>query len=338
MLMKELVIKSEADLYASLSIIKNDDLDLDGLAIRFDGWPVMSIHLHGEKFDSTITPDLMKAFIEMQSSIFRSYALARYNTIQIRGLKQAEKDLLEIRVKVKPGSSLFEINFQEILENICKSMVGKMESKHLVIMVLGIAAIYGSNSAFNSYLEGQKEVRLAEIKNEEQRNLIEQLKLSQDGETERLKILHEIISDQPRLKTINQYYASASNEILKRSGDATLITMQGMDISGDIATELTKTERKKSNEVYLDGSYRILGVDSSKTGEFKVKLKNTSTNESFIAMIVDERINPDYIKLIQKAEWQQLPIRLHVNAREANGVIKQAHIVRAESIHITPAN
>ncbi|WP_429136405.1 hypothetical protein [Aeromonas hydrophila] len=335
--MNELVIRSESDLYKSLSLIRNDELDLDGLAVRFDGWPIMSIHLHGEKFDSTITPDLMKAFIEMQSSIFRAYSLARYNSVQIRGLKQVEKDLLEIRVKVQPGSSRFEINLQEILENICHSMVGKMESKHLLIMVLGIAAIYGSNSAFNFYIENQKEVRLAEIKGEEQRQLIEQLKVSQEGETERLKVLHEIISEQPRLKTINQYYSTASSEILKRSGDASLITMQGVDLTGDVARELTKTERKKSNEIYLDGSYRILGVDSSKTGEFKVKLKNTSTSESFIATIVDEKINPDYIKLIQKAEWQQLPIRLHVNARESNGLIKYAHIVRAESIHISPA-
>lgn len=335
--MSELVIRSEDDLYSSLNLIKNDKVNLDDISIRFDGWPTMSIHLHGDKFDSTITPELMKAFIEMQSSIFRAYSLARYNTVQIRGLKQAEKDLLEIRVKVQPGSSLFEINFQEILENICKSMVGKMESKHLVIMVLGIAAIYGSNSAFNSYIGSQKEVRLAEIKGEEQRQLIEQLKVSQENETERLKILHDIIDEQPRLKTINQYYSAASSEVLKRSGDASLITIQGMEIPGDVAVELTKTERKRSNEVYLDGSYRILGVDSSKTGEFKVKLKNTSTNESFVATIVDERINPDYIKLIQKAEWQQLPIRLHVNAREANGVIKQAHIVRAESINISPS-
>ena len=88
----------------------------------------------------------MKAFIELQSNLYRSYAIARYNTPKVTVLNAQEKEALQIRVKVEAGSSLFSVNLQDLLENLGKELIGKMDAKSILMMVLGVAAIWGGQS------------------------------------------------------------------------------------------------------------------------------------------------------------------------------------------------
>lgn len=332
--MNTIVISNEDDLLDLLSNIQNDQLSTEELDVKFENWPVFTMRLEGEGYHSTITPSLMKGFLEMQAAIYRSYAIARYNSPKITHLSAQEKKQLELQVKVLEGSSLFQVDFQQIIEKLSGDLVGKMESKHLMYLILGVAVIYGGHSTYNAHLEQRKEIRLAEVKSEEQRLALEQLRFSDEQETKRMEMLTDVIKESPRLKTIQQYHGDATTELLKRSGSANVVEIQGVSLTGEDAIALTKNARKVSEEAYLDGSYRILGVDSSKPGVFKVKIRSLDTGEVFTTIASEKTLLDKHFDIIQDAEWKQQPVRLHINARMAEGEIKSATITRAEVIEI----
>lgn len=325
-----IAIQSEEQLFEVLKELDNDILQIDGVKLRFDGWPTFSLRVVGDGYDATITPALMQGFLELQSAIYRSYAMARYNTPNATKLTRHERKLLTIRVKVEQGSSLFGIDFQEILENLAGELVGKMDAKSIVVTVLGFAALYFADSSYKNYLDSRVQTRIQEVQSEEKREMLEQMKFAQEQETERAKIMASIISQNPRLKTISNFSEDAKSELIKRGGDADQLEIQGIVIDGDSASELMKNARQKSKAILLDGHYRILFVDSSNPESFKVKLRSIDSKDEFMAVVEDTTLDRKFLLALQQGEWSRSPIKLHIDAREVKGDIRQAKVTYAE--------
>ncbi|ELT7571701.1 hypothetical protein [Vibrio cholerae] len=323
-------IQNEEQLFEVLKNVNQDLLSVDGVKLHFDGWPTFSMRIVGEGYNSTITPALMKGFLELQSAIYRSYAMARYNTPKATKLSQYERDLLTIRIKVEQGSSIFGIDFQQILENLAGELVGKMDAKTIVITVLGFAALYFADSSYKNYLDSRVQTRIQEVQSDEKKSMLEHMKFAQEQETERAKIMASVIAGQPRLQTISNFSDDAKAELIKRSGDASIVEVQGVVIDGESATELMKNARKKSNSILLAGHYRILFVDSSNPETFKVKLRSTDSQDEFIAVVEDTSLDRKFLLALQQGEWSRKPIKLHIDAKESNGEIKQAKVTYAE--------
>ncbi|UTV30169.1 hypothetical protein [Photobacterium atrarenae] len=326
----QVVIQSEDQVYELLEQLNKDVLSGDELSLQFSGWPVFQMRLTGDEYDSTITPSLMKGFLELQTAIYRSYAMARYNSPKANKLSQRERDMLTIRVKVEPGSSIFNIDFEAVLENLGKELVGKMDSKTILLITLGFATLFFADSGYKNYLDHRAQVRTQEVKSEEQKALIEHLKFAQEQETKRAQIMADVVASQPRLQTIAQFSNNAKTELFKRSGDAETVQIQGVELEGEVATELMKNARSKSEEIRLDGLYRILNVDSSNPDAFKVKLRSLDSGDIFIAEVQDTTMDRKFIVALQQGEWGRQAIRLQVNARELNGDIKHAKVIYAE--------
>ncbi|WP_038940634.1 hypothetical protein [Vibrio vulnificus] len=66
-----ITIRNEDQLFEVLKGIDQDILDVEGTKLRFDGWPTFTMRVVGEGYDATITPALMKGFLELQSAIYR---------------------------------------------------------------------------------------------------------------------------------------------------------------------------------------------------------------------------------------------------------------------------
>ncbi|EMN7321955.1 hypothetical protein WB896_004340, partial [Vibrio vulnificus] len=292
--------------------------------------PTFTMRGVGEGYDATITPALMKGFLELQSAIYRSYAIARYNTPKATKLSQYERDLLTIKIKVEQGSSLFGIDFQEILENLAGELVGKMDAKTIVITVLGFAALYFADSSYKNYLDSRVQTRVQEVQSEEKKAMFEHMKFAQEQETERAKIMASLVASQPRLQTISNFSDDAKAELIKRGGNGDLLEVQGIEIDGESATELMKNARKKSNAILLDGQYRILFVDSSNPESFKVKLRSIDSKDEFMAVVEDTTLDHKFLLALQKGEWSRKPIKLHIDAKESNGEIRAAKVTYAE--------
>ncbi|MDD9177090.1 hypothetical protein PVK63_19560 [Aliivibrio sp. S2TY2] len=325
-----ITIQNEDQLFDILKGIDEDILNVEGTKLHFDGWPTFTMRVVGDGYDATITPGLMKGFLELQSAIYRSYAMARYNTPKATKLSQYERELLTIRIKVEQGSSLFGIDFQEILENLAGELVGKMDAKTIVITVLGFAALYFADSSYKNYLDTRVQTRVQEVQSEEKRAIFEHMKFAQEQETERAKIMASVLSGQPRLQTISNFSNDAKSELIKRAGVGESLEIQGIVIDGESATELMKNARKKSNAILLDGHYRILFVDSSNPQSFKVKLRSLDSKDEFIAVVEDTTLDHKFLLALQQGEWSRKPIKLHIDAKEANGEIKAAKVTYAE--------
>jgi hypothetical protein len=326
------IIKSEADAYELLKLKADGVLDLSHAHIKFEGWPKLQIHLVGDKYHQTITPTLMKTFLDIQTAIYRSYSLATYNSPNIRLLKKEERDELEIEVKVSDGSSEYEIDLQEIFLKIIEKVGDKMEPDHIVIMVVSIAVLFFGKSAINSYLENRKEIKGQELKSEEQLAQIEALRFASQQETERAKIMAGIIKQEPRIENIEKTAYDMQTSIIKALSSADQAELQGLSIDPEIARMLTANARRKSEEVRLDGRFKILRVDSSDPTEFKVRIFNVASAELLDAVVQDSTLNQRNKPILQEAEWSRKPVDLTINAKDLRGQIHNAVIIDVKKI------
>ncbi|MEI7341405.1 hypothetical protein WCT87_07945 [Pectobacterium brasiliense] len=325
------VIRGEDDVYALLSKLINGEDSPSDLKVLFEGWPKFKIKLVGEQFQSTITPTVMKAFLELQAGIYRSYATACYGSPNATKLTREEREMLEMVVEVEPGSSKFNVDFGEILQNAVDGVVGKLESKHILIALLSFSVLYFGDSAYKNYLENRKDVRQAEIKSDEQRELIKHLTFTSKQETERALIIATAAAQNSRVHTISELSKDTKAEVLKRASSADKIELQGIQLTGDEAEELSKNARQQAIEIRLDGNYRILNVDSSDPSEFKVKVRSLENGDEFVATVQDLTVDMSHKLALQRGEWDRKSVRLTINAKQrpSDGTIYSAKVIQA---------
>ncbi|EMO6897618.1 hypothetical protein QDZ16_000095 [Pluralibacter gergoviae] len=329
--MAEVVIRNEDDAYALLERIVDKNINAEKLNIEFEGWPNLYVRLKGEQFESTITPTIMKAFIELQAGIHRAYATAAYGTPNAAKLTKSERQMLEIVVKVEPGSSIFTIDFQEMFEKVCGDLIGKMDGTQTLIAIICFALLYFGNSAYKNRLQTRKEIRSEEIKSEEQKALLDNMRFAQEQETERARIMANVAATNPRVHTIEALAQNTQAELLKRSATADSIEIQDIQLTGRQAEELAKNARKPVIDIRLDGLYRILSVDSTDPDGFKVKVRSRASGDEFIAVVQDETLDRAYKQALQRGEWQKKPVELIINAKQrtSDDSIYAAKIIKA---------
>ncbi|MBN3057967.1 hypothetical protein [Pectobacterium brasiliense] len=325
------IIRGEDDVYALLSKLINGEDSPSDLKVLFEGWPKFKIKLVGEQFQSTITPTVMKAFLELQAGIYRSYATACYGSPNATKLTREEREMLEMVVEVEPGSSKFNVDFGEILQNAVDGVVGKLESKHILIALLSFSVLYFGDSAYKNYLENRKDVRQAEIKSDEQRELLKHLTFTSKQETERALIIATAAAQNSRVHTISELSKDTKAEVLKRASSADKIELQGIQLTGYEAEELSKNARQQAIEIRLDGNYRILNVDSSDPSEFKVKVRSLENGDEFVATVQDLTVDMSHKLALQRGEWDRKSVRLTINAKQrpSDGTIYSAKVIQA---------
>jgi len=309
----EITIRSEEDAYAVL------DRAAKGLLepyerIVFDGWPTLQLYLKGEKFDQSITPTIMRGLLEFQRGLYRSYAAAKYDNPTKR-LSDEEKTALEVRVDVGKGSSDFGINFQGLAVELVKQFGGKMDPTHVLIAVVSIAVMYFGSSSVKSYLEYRKDVRAKEVTDDTQRKTLEALQFTSAQETERMKIMAEVIKASPRVENITRLAHDAQTELVKSMTAGEEASLAGVPVDPVIAGELTKNARRKGAEVRLDGMYRLLKLDWSGETKLRVKIYNVNTGVVLDAEVQDDSLDGRHKTAIREAEWARNPVKLRVNAK-----------------------
>lgn len=325
---QDITIKNEADAFAAIQ----QYLDGGGFKgeVKLSGWPKLTIRLVGEKFDATITPPVMKSFLELQNLVYKSYAIAQYDTDDTRKLSKEEREELEIQVKVEEGSSIFEVDFQGVLEKFAEKAVETMPPEILAVTIIGLGVLWVGKTSYASYLDHRKEIRLAEVKSEEQREMLNTMQLNSKEETKRAELLTRLVVKQPSLEAVSRQAYDAKTEMLKGFATADEATVSGVTTTGEVANELIVNARRKASEKRLDGFYRVVRVDSSDPDEFKVKIRRNRTNTEFEAVLQDESLDAEKKEVLQYAEWERTTVYLHINAKVLDDVIRSAVILGVE--------
>ena len=327
----KIIIQNEEDAYQILQRAHNGELGPYS-EIIFDGWPTLNIYLKGNKFHQSLTPTIMRGLLEFQKGIYQSFASAKYNHPTKR-LSEAEKKDLEIRVNVSKGSSDLDINYNEIALKLVEQIGGRMDPVHVLITVVTIAVLYFGTSAFKTFLETRKDVRVKEISDETHRKSIEALSFAGEQETKRAQIIAELAASDHRIDNIARIASQAQNGIIKSMAGAEASSIEGIPMSPDIAESLTRHPKRKASEVRLDGIYRLVKIDWSDPLKLKIKAINTNNKLTIDAEVQDDSLTGQYKEALRAAEWSRSPVMLKINAKVyEDGDYKEAVVVSAQSV------
>lgn len=325
---QNITIKNEADAFEAIQIYLKEGGFKGG--VELSGWPKLEVRLVGEKFDATITPPVMKSFLELQNLVYKSYAIAQYDTDDTRKLSSEEREELEILVKVEEGSSIFEIDFQGVLEKFAQKAAETMSPELIAITVIGLGVLWVGKASYGAYLDYRKEVRLGEAKTEEQRNILETMRQSSKEETRRMELMTKLLVREPKLEEVSRQAYDSKTEMLKGFATADAATVSGITTTGEEAHELVVNARRKAAERRLDGFYRVLRVDSSDPEAFKVKIRKHRGPLEFEALVQDITLDAEKKEILQYAEWERTTVYLNINAKVLDDSIKSAVVIGVE--------
>lgn len=301
--------------------------------ISFEGWPNLTFRLTGDKFHGSLTPSVMKGFVEMQAQINRSYALLKYGVPDPRKLSKEEKEAIEIQVNVENGSSLIEVNMDGFMGELAQAVVGKVGPQEIVITILGTALIWGGVVLFKKYLDDRKEIRMSEVKSESDREHLSTMRFMSEQETRRTELLTNLIERKPQLDNMERLAYDAKTDLVKSFAKAETAEIDGVVLDAALAKTLTANARRKSMEIRLDGNYRIEKVDSTDPECFKVQVRNVESDLRISCIVQDVFLDAiEHKKALQQAEWDRKPVHLSINAKELDGEIKSAVILFVREI------
>ncbi len=328
---EELLITTEEQAYA---LIENY---LSGYSlpenISFDGWPNLTFKLEGENFNQSLTPSVMKGFIEMQSQINKSYALAKYGIPDPRKLTKEEREELEIKVTVEKGSSVLNVDIDGFLTKLAQELVGKMSPQEIMVTVISAALIWGGVSIFRRYLDNRKEVRLAEINKDGDKEHLRTMQTMSLEETKRTEIITRLMEQKPLVDNMDRMSYDAKNEMVKSFVRADKAVIDGVTIDSEMARELTTNARRRSTEMRIDGVYRIEEVNNTDPESFKVKVRNVRNDQRLTCIVQDVFLDESGHKAaLQNAEWERKLVHLTINVSHIEGVIKSATILYVRDV------
>jgi hypothetical protein len=318
--LNEITIRTEKEAFALLEKALDQKLGDKLIALKFDRWPLIEIKVEGEGYESTITPDMASALIDIQHAINRAYARAAHNTSNARSLTAEERNGLQFKAKVESGSSLITVDLGKFAEKLATSVADKMTPESLVITIIGLAIAGGSLLAYKAFLKTKIQHKVIE------QDALTKIALSQE-ETKRLEVFGRALAKEPTLVSARDDFDAARNEVVRSAGDATKLTFNSVEIDGATAKVVGIAKRTESQEVQLNGTYLVIATDLRKPDEIKLRVKSKANGREFSASFMDHSLQQDQIKLIQAAEWDRTEVYLSINASTLRGDITSATVI-----------
>ncbi|MEM6406749.1 MAG: hypothetical protein AAF669_09215 [Pseudomonadota bacterium] len=332
--LQPVVIRDQFQVYDLLERYMTNPLEIADLNLSYDGWPSLRIHLEGPAFDQTITPAMMKGFLQVQQSIYELYARHHYGAGDARRLSRKERQALEISVRVESGSSNFVVDFQGVLSEFMAKAVDKMTGKQLTLSVISLITAYFGHSAFTHHLDDLKHQRLIEMQAAQQKTQLAQMQFMTEQDKKHQQIMARLSAAHPEwhLDTAAEMRKPFYDTLMKGMATAETASFQGVAIAPEVAKTLLSTPREAAKVIRLDGEFRILQVDSSDPTQFKVKVQNQKNGEELEAIVQDDSLDQHNRTILQTAEWLRQPVSLKINARQLRGKYKDATILEVARV------
>lgn len=331
------IISDEQSAILVLEQLLQDDVDIDISLVQFKGWGDFSIRLTGEKFENSLTPTVMRGIIELQQALYRSYALAVYNDENPNRLTKQERQQLELRVEIKKGSSLINIDVDQAIGDILTAAVSKMSSVQLVGLVIVMSILFFGKTVWVRHIEKSQAIKEKELENENMKAVLEEMnkqtQIFQEGNQKTLDVLEKTIEKIPQASQLHHIANQAQHELLRSTKYADTVNIDhAIEMTGESAEFFTQSARKTWQNVRLDGKYRLLKVDSTNVRERKVHLENVASKDVFWATLTDESMDKKHINNLSNAEWSLHPVGLQIVAKSLDGKLKDAQIIGVEQV------
>lgn len=341
--MHKVVVKDDESALALLEeILRKPDAPVP--EVEFEGWPRFEMHVKGERYHSTITPELMESFLDLQKTINKSFALVRYADSS-RRLTNPDREELKILVEVKDGSSGFIANLEEqagaIAAGICEGFKS-MDSKHKLLAVLALGTMGFSYLSFSAYVDSQKEVRLAEIskleleaERHERMHTLEMVQGMTESQAARYADLFGMVTERiPQMQTVSEHMAGTYSSFVSSTKDAEQISINGVSLPGAFVSEISNTPRNSAVEDRIASVYRINGVDHRSGDEYKLSLYDVIRRVEINATLPKDGsfVTDAILDIIQEAEWGGKVVLLQLVTKTRAGKLIKAEIEKVTQI------
>ncbi|TCB36873.1 hypothetical protein E0H82_03965 [Acinetobacter sp. ANC 4910] len=337
----QITLTNEEEAFGLLEQIANGSFNGNLSEIDFGNWSKLTIRLTGEKFNSSITPTVMKGLIDVQNGIYKSYCIMRYGTESTRQLTDEERKKLEILVIVTKGSALIEAFLGPVAEELAKGVFDNMPVEAKIALILLVLFGFGTYKAISTYMANKKEIRLKEIEEsnktevekEQLKAELERLKLVTDSHDKNLETLAKLAQKYPDAHKVTQTIQDSQESLIRAvvAAEPESIEIQGVDIPVQAAEVLVATTRHQWLETRLDGDFRILQIDSSNAANLKIKILGVNGTEH-TATLQDETMERRHVDLISKALLDRAKLFLSINAKKLGENIKDITIISAKTI------
>jgi hypothetical protein len=325
--LEPIAVDSEEEAWAVLEETLRAGLDLpaSGSPIRLEGWPKLVIYVPDAE-NYTIGTPMMKAIVEIQDGVYRSAALLKYGSADIRSLSEEDKLKFELKVTLRPGSSWHEIDFQELLTTLGVELVGKMSSEQILGAILGIGVMFTGYVVTRSILQYKLEKRKEELKSADAVAHLQALNFASEQETARMQVLSSIIARQPPLAQIMDQAENSHSALLRAAELTGNVEIAGVALNSATAAELRASERRSSNEDVIDGEFRVLGFDTSDPQQVSTRLRHLASGAEFTATFQDAILGAFRVSMVAAAAGSRGSIFARVRVRRMENEIRQGVI------------
>ncbi|WP_157944515.1 hypothetical protein [Mangrovicella endophytica] len=305
-------------------------LDLSDLS-----WTRVHLNFKGKPFEQTVTSSIMKGVVEFQNDLYRSLSLILKDDERITRLTDAEKSKSELIFKVDKGSSDLDAQAGDQL-GLLQIAVEKMSGRQVLIAVLTLLVLYFGYHGVDSYFEHKVEEKRVEAEEkgrqfdiQERKDLYDFVQKIIKSNPDRNRIINNAFRASPTAATIGEHNRHGFDEVIRNSAAAEQLTIQGTSLSSGVISEIRRSNRATSEEVVIKDLFRVVGVDSDNPESYTVHLENEDASQTIVAQLDDPLIQSRYQKAIQRSEWSDSLVMVHLTARRVGGMIKDAKITRA---------
>ena len=328
-----LVVRSEEDAWQALEKLHASSKDDENFSLQVVSWEKMVFTFKGEHFNGSVTAETAQLVVDLQNSIYRAYALIKYQVANVQLLNAEEKENLKVTVQVSQGSTKLIIDAIKIILPLASKTLGKMSGKQTTALLLVLILTFFGAYSLHEFLQYRADIRKHETQNEVVREVLKSTQFLSAEETKRLAMLREAMSINPSYAAVmdeaDKYKKSLLNSAAEAEDGAVLLDIP---LEKQVAEELRKNSRETAEPIRLDGIYRITKVSSPQNlTEFIIQMDGLENGMKFSAILDSRHVTPETIELIKEATFTKEPVNVVVNARRLRGSIQNAVIISASS-------
>lgn len=232
-------------------------------ALEFGEWAKLTVYLPKPPLNSTITPPYMEAFLEIQRQIHQLAAIAKTGRPNGTYLTEDEKRALEIVVQVHGGSSLLEVNAGEAVKTAMAEAAKKLSGAQITSIVLGVSLLIAAGWGFSSYLEKEREVRIAEIKSAEHQQTLKSLNYAHEQQVAMLdRVLAIIARNGEEGRKAAEAVNASYDALVKAASKTDQSIINGQEISKEEARTIRLSPRVRAEPELIVREFRVVDINT----------------------------------------------------------------------------
>lgn len=325
-------ISNEDEAWAFLELLHRTNFDEDTLLPHITHWPRFHFKFWIEGSSLVLTPPVMQAMLDYQTSVNRAFMLVLENTTLLKGLSEEERQQFEIVFRVKKGSTDLSFNAQELIEKFMETAVGKLTGKQIAVIVIAFALLYTGYSCWSAYLEVQKEEAKAEASNKQMQDVLAAQRFASETDLKRMKMMADALASAHGNHALLEASEEGKKSVVKAASKVQDTEIGGKRLPPEVARRMSRAAPSAPVRKVVTAEYEVLRVDTDVPDGFRVRLQNTQSGQTVFASLRDAVVSENDRELIRRGEWEKKPIVATVQETWRRGNLASARVEQVLSV------